>query len=65
MMDGLLSVLASPYWRQMAGSGAADDTLRFYHQIAASGISSGTPRENTPLRNWIVELRAERRLGSC
>jgi len=60
----VLSVLASPYWQRMAGSGDADDALRFYRQIAANGLTSGTPRENTPLRNWIVELRAARELGS-
>jgi TniQ len=61
---GILSVLASRYWQCMAGSGDPDDALRFYHQIAANGLTNGTPRENNPLRNWIVELRAERRLGS-
>ncbi|HEX7162343.1 MAG TPA: hypothetical protein VF223_14045 [Trebonia sp.] len=38
--------------------------LRFYRQVAANGLTSGTLRENIPLRNWIVELRAERKLGS-
>jgi TniQ len=61
---GVLSVLASPHWRRMASSGQADDALRFYHQVAANGLTSGTPRENTPLRSWIVKLRAERELGS-
>lgn len=59
----VLSVLASPYWQRMAGSGDADDALRFYRQVAANGLTSGTPRENTPLRNWIVGLRAARKLG--
>ena len=61
---GILSVLASPYWQRMAGSGDPDDALRFYAQISTNGLNNGTPRENTPLRNWIVERRAERRLGS-
>jgi hypothetical protein len=33
-------------------------------QVAANGLTSGTPRENTPLRKWIMELRAARELGS-
>jgi TniQ len=61
---GILSVLASPYWQRIAGSGDPDDALRFYRQISANGLTNGTPRENNPLRNWIVELRAERRFGS-
>lgn len=61
---GILSLLASPYWQRMAGSGDPGDAARFYHQVSANGLTNGTPRENIPLRNWIVELRAERRLGS-
>lgn len=61
---GVLSVLTSPYWQQMARSGDADDALLFYREVAASGLTSGTPRENIPLRNWIAELRTARRLGS-
>lgn len=60
----ILSVLASPYWQRMAGSGDTNDALRFYREVAANGLTNGTPRENTPLRNWIVELRAARKLGS-
>jgi len=60
----VLSVLASPYWQRMAGSGDTDDALRFYRQVAANCLTTGTPRQNTPLRNWIVELRAARKLGS-
>jgi predicted trehalose synthase len=41
---GIFSVLASPYWRQMAGSGATDDTLRFYHQVAANVRSTDLSR---------------------
>lgn len=48
----------------MAASGNLDDALHFYRQISANGLTKGTPRENTPLRNWIVKLRAERKLGS-
>jgi hypothetical protein len=61
---GILGVLASPYWQRMAGSGDPDDVLRFYHQVAANGLTNGRPQENNPLRNWIVRLRTERRLGS-
>jgi hypothetical protein len=67
---GVLSGLASPYWQRMAGSGDGDDAFRFYRQVAANGLTSGIPRENSPLRNWIVQLRAEkyrqqgRKLGS-
>jgi hypothetical protein len=61
---GILSVLASPYWQRMAGSGNPDDAVRFYHQVAANGLTNGRPQENNPLRNWIARLRAERVLGS-
>lgn len=60
----VLSVLASAHWQRMARSADPDDTLRFYRQVAANGLTNGTPRYNTPLRNWIAELRAEPRLGS-
>jgi hypothetical protein len=60
----ILSVLASPYWQRMAGSGDTNDALRFYREVAANGLTNGTPRENTPLRNWLVELCAARELGS-
>lgn len=60
----VLSLVASSYWQRMAGSGDTDDTLRFYRQVAANGLTTGTPRENTPLRNWIVQLRAARKLGA-
>jgi hypothetical protein len=61
---GVLSVLASDFWQRMAGSGDADDAIRFYRHVAANGLTSGAPRENTPLRSWIVELRAAPKLGS-
>jgi len=55
-------VLASPYWQRMAGSGKVGDAFRFYHQVASNGLTNGNPKENIPLRSWIVRLREETRL---
>jgi hypothetical protein len=57
---GVLSVITSPYWQRMAGSGDADDAACLYRRFAASGVTRGDPGQNTPLRGWIAGLRAER-----
>jgi hypothetical protein len=45
---GVLSVLASPYWQRMAGSGDVTEALRFYRQVASNGLTNGSPAQNTP-----------------
>lgn len=56
---GMLGVLTSPYWQRIAGSLDPGGSLRFYHHVTANGLSRGDPSQNTPLRGWIMKLRAE------
>lgn len=56
---GILGVITSPYWRRIAGSLDPGDSVRLYRHVAASGLSRGDPSQNTPLRGWIMKLRAE------
>jgi hypothetical protein len=56
---GILGVITSPYWRRIAGSLYPGDSVRLYRHVAASGLSRGDPSQNTPLRGWIMQLRAE------
>ncbi|MDI5975852.1 TniQ family protein [Amycolatopsis magusensis] len=57
---GVLSVLASPYWRCMAISENPADQERFYRQIARNGLTNGKPELNKPLRNWVNGHRQDR-----
>ena len=56
---GLLGVLISRYWQQLAISRDPADQERFHRQVATSGLTNGTPALNTPLRNWIYSLRRD------
>lgn len=56
---GILGVITSPYWRRIAGSLDPGDSVRLYRHVAASGLNRGDPSQNTPLRGWIMKLRAE------
>lgn len=60
----LLSVLASPYWQRIGGSGDAAEAFRFYRKVTGNGLTNGSANENTPLRSWIVKLREETRLAA-
>jgi hypothetical protein len=57
---GVLSVLASPYWRRMAISDDPAEEERFYRQVANDGLTNGTPALNTPLRKWVDGHRQHR-----
>jgi hypothetical protein len=50
---GVLSVLVSPYWQRMAISEDSTDKQRFHQQIAANGLTNGSPEHNTPLSKWV------------
>ena len=54
---GVLSVLASPYWRRLAISGDPAKEERFYRQIAENGLTNGTPALNRPLASWVTGHR--------
>jgi hypothetical protein len=56
---GVLSVLLSPYWRRMAISDDPAEEQRFYRQIAANGLTNGTPAHNTPLSTWVNRHRQD------
>jgi hypothetical protein len=56
---GVLRVLVSRYWQQMAISGNPAEQERFYRQVADNGLTNGTPELNTPLRRWIHGRRRD------
>jgi len=57
---GVLSVLASPYWRRIALSDDLAEQERFYRQVADNGLTNGKPSRNRPLADWLQD-RHERK----
>ncbi|MER7279452.1 TniQ family protein [Dactylosporangium sp. NPDC000244] len=60
---GVLSVLASPFWRRLAISAIPADWRLFLQQVGRNGITNGDPATNAPLRNWMVEQRRKQTAG--
>nr|BFE58705.1 hypothetical protein GCM10020063_032310 [Dactylosporangium thailandense] len=51
---GVLSVLASPFWRRPA---IPAGWRLLPQQVGRNGITNGDPATSAPLRNWMVERR--------
>lgn len=56
----LLSTLTSPHWRRFVLSDNPAHRQRFYCQIAANGLTQGSPQRNTPLNKRINSQRRDR-----